>query len=125
MHKPTLTAHVRWILKTPFHLLHMDQLLESFPTARIVWTHREPSQCVPSFASLIHTLRAASSDRVDAHEVGRQWSELFARAIERSLDAREADEDSTMSGLLFSRLVEAGDRVGQTLTSLSGRLRRS
>ncbi len=83
----------RWILKTPFHLLHMDQLLESFPTARVVWTHREPSQCVPSFASLIHTLRAAGSDRVDAHEVGRQWSELFARAIERSLDARESCEE--------------------------------
>jgi hypothetical protein len=83
----------RWILKTPFHLLHMDQLLESFPTARVVWTHREPSQCVPSFASLIHTLRAAGSDRVDAHEVGRQWSELFARAIERSLDARKACEE--------------------------------
>lgn len=83
----------RWILKTPFHLLHMDQLLRSFPTARVVWTHRDPAQSVPSFASLIHTLRATSSDRVDPILVGRQWSDLFARAIERSLDARAACEE--------------------------------
>ena len=84
---------LRWILKTPFHLLHMNQLLRTFPTARVVWTHRDPAQCVPSFASLIHTLRATSCDHVDPTLVGRQWSDLFARAIERSLDAREACEE--------------------------------
>lgn len=83
----------RWILKTPFHLLHMDQLLRGFPTAKVVWTHRDPVQSVPSFASLIHTLRRASSERVDPLEIGRQWSELFARAIERSLDARAECEE--------------------------------
>ncbi len=83
----------RWILKTPFHLLHMDELLRTFPSARVVWTHRDPAQCVPSFASLIHTLRATASKRVDPILLGRQWSDLFARAIERSLDAREACEE--------------------------------
>ncbi len=33
-------------------------------------------------------------------------------------------DDDTPSGVLFSRLVGAGDRVGQTLTSLTGLLRR-
>jgi hypothetical protein len=83
----------RWILKTPFHLLHMDQLLASFPSARVVWTHRDPAQCVPSFASLIHTLRESSSDRSDPVLVGRQWRELFARATLRSLDARANCEE--------------------------------
>jgi hypothetical protein len=83
----------RWILKTPFHLLHMDLLLRTFPTARVIWTHRDPAQCVPSFASLIHTLRSTSSDRVDPLEVGSQWRDLFARAIERSLDARASCEE--------------------------------
>ena len=83
----------RWILKTPFHLMHMDQLLRTFPTARVVWTHRDPAQSVPSFASLIHTLRATCSDRVDPLAVGSQWCELFARATERSLDARAGCEE--------------------------------
>ncbi len=83
----------RWILKTPFHLLHMDVLLRTFPGARVVWTHRDPAQCVPSFASLIHTLRTTSSDQVDPLEVGAQWRDLFARAIERSMDVRESCEE--------------------------------
>jgi hypothetical protein len=83
---------LRWILKTPFHLMHMDALLATFPGARVVWTHRDPVQSVPSFASLIQTLRETGSDRVDPIEVGRQWCELFAGAIERSLDVRAANE---------------------------------
>ena len=83
----------RWILKTPYHLMHMDALLATFPSARVVWTHRDPVQCVPSFASLIQMLRGAYSDRVDPIEVGRQWCELFADGMERSLDARAACEE--------------------------------
>ena len=38
----------------------------------------------------------------------------------------EGDDDATGGGVLFSRLVHgAGGRVGQTLTGLTGRLRRS
>ena len=84
---------LRWILKTPYHLMHMDALLATFPSARVVWTHRDPVQCVPSFASLIHMLRASHSDRVDPLEIGRQWRDLFAGGIERSLDARAPCEE--------------------------------
>jgi len=83
----------RWILKTPFHLGHMDALFRAFPDARIVWPHREPAQCIPSLASLIHSLRVLASDRVDPVDVGREWSEKFRRAIGRCMDVREAHED--------------------------------
>lgn len=86
-------AGERWILKTPFHLGHMDALFRAFPDARIVWPHREPSQCIPSLASLIHSLRVLASDRVDAVEVGREWSGKMRRAIGRCMDVREAHED--------------------------------
>ncbi|HEY8154466.1 MAG TPA: sulfotransferase [Myxococcota bacterium] len=83
----------RWILKTPFHLGHMDALFRAFPDARIVWPHREPAQCIPSLASLIHSLRVLASDHVDPVDVGREWSEKFRRAIGRCMDVREACED--------------------------------
>jgi Sulfotransferase family len=83
----------RWILKTPFHLGHMDVLFRTFPDVRIVWPHREPGQCIPSLASLIHSLRVLSSDRVDPIEVGCEWSGKFQRAIGRCMDVREAHPD--------------------------------
>jgi hypothetical protein len=83
----------RWILKTPFHLGHMDVLLRSFPDARIVWTHRDPLQSLPSFASLIHSLRVLGSDSVDPIDVGREWSGKMARAIGRCMDVRARHEE--------------------------------
>jgi hypothetical protein len=83
----------RWILKTPFHLGHMDVLLRTFPDVRIVWPHRDPKQCIPSFASLVHRLRVLGSDRVDPADVGREWREKFRRWILKSLDVREANEE--------------------------------
>ena len=30
-----------WVLKDPMHTIHMDLLLNSFPDAKIIWTHRK------------------------------------------------------------------------------------
>jgi hypothetical protein len=97
-------AGERWILKTPFHLGHMDALFRAFPDAQIVWTHREPTQCIPSLASLIHSLRVLASDRVDPVDVGREWSEKFRRAIDRCMDVRTACEERFLD-LRYEELV--------------------
>lgn len=47
----------RFVLKSPSHVGHLNTLLAEVPSARIVWTHRDPVESVPSFASLVRTLR--------------------------------------------------------------------
>jgi hypothetical protein len=86
-------AGTRWVLKTPFHLGHMDALFGAFPDARIVWTHRDPAQSLPSFASLIHSLRVLGSDTADPAEVGREWGGKMQRALLRCMDVRERNEE--------------------------------
>ena len=78
-----------WVLKSPGHLGHLDALLRVMPDALIVHCHRDPMEAVPSYASLIATLRRAYSKRVDTHEVGRQALTRSARAMERALRTRE------------------------------------
>jgi hypothetical protein len=95
----------RWILKTPFHLGYLDVLFATWPDARIVWPHREPEECIPSLASLIHSLRVLGSDRVDPAELGREWSGKFQRAIGRALDARERHPGRFLD-LRYPALVE-------------------
>ena len=43
----------RYLLKAPHHLLHLEAILDVFPDANFVFTHRKLSQIVPSFCSLI------------------------------------------------------------------------
>lgn len=78
-----------WILKTPGHLLWLDTLLEVFPDALIVQTHRNPTTVMASVSSLMFALRGAVSDHVDPHEVGRDQLDTWTWGLARTMAARE------------------------------------
>ncbi len=53
----------RWLLKAPEHQVHLDTLLQVYPDARIVQTHRDPIKCMASTTSLMGTLYSMRSDQ--------------------------------------------------------------
>jgi hypothetical protein len=53
----------RWLLKAPEHLGHLPALLEVYPDARLVQTHRDPIKCMASATSLMGTLYSMRSDQ--------------------------------------------------------------
>jgi hypothetical protein len=83
----------RWVLKTPHHLGFMDLLFEVFPDIRVVQTHRDPLQTIPSLASLIHAIRSLGSEAADPLVAGSQWSRRMSRALHRCIEVRESHED--------------------------------
>ena len=83
-------AGKRWVLKSPHHLGFLDLLFKVFPDATVIQTHRDPVETIPSWASLIYTLRGLASDNVDPKEAGRHWAGKFKRATMRSLEIRDA-----------------------------------
>ncbi len=80
----------RWVLKTPGHLAVIEDLLEVYPDARVIHTHRDPLNVMPSIASLSYALRGISSDVLDPHFVGRQQADLWSRHLQRAVKARES-----------------------------------
>lgn len=46
----------RWVLKCPLHLYYIKDILQVFPDAKFVWTHRHPTSAVPSLCSLMSAL---------------------------------------------------------------------
>ncbi len=79
----------RWVLKSPHHLLRMKLLLAEFPDARIIQTHRDPVETIPSIASFIDTLWHLHSDDVDSAAAGQEWNALMARAFKATQAVRE------------------------------------
>ncbi|MBP9714275.1 MAG: sulfotransferase, partial [Sterolibacterium sp.] len=63
----------RWVLKTPAHLGHLDVLLQTFPDAKIIQTHRDPSRTAASYSSMMAHGHGVFSDAVDAHAVAAHW----------------------------------------------------
>lgn len=49
-----------WLLKNPGHIHGMDALLDLFPDARIVYTHRDPLPAMASVSSVIHMAHQTS-----------------------------------------------------------------
>ena len=79
-----------WVLKTPHHLRQIDVLFKVFPNARVIQTHRDPLQTIPSIASFIHNLWKIHMSQPDPLRAGRQWSAIWAHGIAHSMAVRDA-----------------------------------
>ena len=123
----------RWVLKSPSHLGYLATLLATFPDAVVVHCHRDPSQAVASYASLVLAVRSPNSDAVTLSDVGRHALERSALAMARALKARDAARGSRFVDVPYSELVgdplatvrrlyaalgeEVGDDVGAAMAA--------
>jgi hypothetical protein len=83
---------VRWVLKSPVHMHSLPTLIDVYPDARIVFTHRDPLAVLGSVTSLIATMRGAHSDDVDFADIGCYHANLYGRSLERLVDLTERGE---------------------------------
>ena len=97
----------RWVLKTGAHMWGLEQLLATYPDARIVFTHRDPVKSMTSYASLTSLVRSAGSESVDPHEVARDWTARLRMVLERAIDVRAAREypDAVFYDMRFTDFV--------------------
>jgi hypothetical protein len=83
----------RWLLKSPQHLEQIPALLDVFPDATVVQTHRDPVQVTASICSMETYGRRMNTARVDARAIGAYWSARIERMLRASIDDRPEDDD--------------------------------
>ena len=116
-----------WHLKTPVHMLALDALVEAYPNARFLWSHRDPTKVIGSVCSLIHYTRSWSSDRDDSVELGAEQLNRWWIAVERAMEFRERIGDDRFADVSFGELqadpmeamARALERVGFPLDERS------
>ncbi len=99
-----------WHLKTPVHMLALDALRSSYPSAKFLWTHRDPAVVLGSVCSLIAYTRSWASDRDDAMELGQGQLILWAEAIRRALEFRDRIGEQSFADITHAELQS--DPVG-------------
>jgi hypothetical protein len=103
----------RWVLKTPAHLSMARSMLNAFPDALLIMTHRSPLAVMPSYCSMVHTIVKMSSSEIDAATMGRftarRWAG-FLRDFTRMRDQVAADRfiDIRYDDLVAQPIREAG-----------------
>lgn len=74
----------RWVLKHPGNLFYIKAILEVFPDATIVWTHRDPVTVLGSMCSMAESLHHLhlKARAVQPRTIGRQWLTILAHGVE-------------------------------------------
>lgn len=116
----------RWALKSPQHLWHMRALMEAYPDACIVQTHRDPVRVLVSISSLIATIRRLSTDHIDLNDIAQHYAGWLANAFQHTISVRESGllPPEQIVDIQFSEFVQgqvacvrrAYDHFGMELT---------
>lgn len=77
-----------WVLKNPSHLFALDALLEVYPDALIIQTHRDPVTIVASSCSLSEQATKGWSNTFVGETIGRTQLELWSRGLREFNSAR-------------------------------------
>lgn len=79
----------RWVLKAPAHMFALPTLLQVYPDALFVQTHRDPLRAVTSVSSLVAILRKIFSDHIDPRQIGHDAIEYWSRATVQFMHGRD------------------------------------
>ncbi|MCM4083121.1 sulfotransferase family protein [Paractinoplanes hotanensis] len=95
----------RLLLKCPFHLWSLGDLLAEYPDATVVVMHRDPVVTVGSTCLLCESVRGARSHDIDRLDIGRQWSAATAEGISRHERARAAHPAAAFLDVRYADLM--------------------
>lgn len=100
-----------WILKAPHHLTAVQTVLEVFPRAAMVMTHRRVDHVMGSWYSMVASLTGGNTDRDFAREQASHWTQRLRRNLEDMMAARANAEDRFIDVHYRSLLEEPLDHA--------------
>lgn len=84
-----LRGGTRWVLKSPQHLEQFRALLDTFPDAMFVVTHRNPVEVTQSMATMISYAARMACARPDPTKISRYWFDRAGDLLNGCLRDRE------------------------------------
>ena len=100
----------RWLLKAPGHLHDIAALMQVYPDAQIIQTHRDPLEVIGSISSHTNVVRAAFSDALDPHRIAKDWRRYWQLAVSRMQNYRSEHPGLPVCDIYYSDLI--ADPIG-------------
>ncbi len=100
----------RWILKTPNHLWHLSALYDTYPDARVIWTHRDPGPVITSLASLANAGQRPQTSRLDPKPAAEEWKRKAKFALDSATTFDDQADPGWAAHLYYDELM--ADPVG-------------
>ena len=100
-----------WRLKSPAHVLWLDQLDRVFPDARFVMTHRDPTDVILSVADVYADIAGGFTDHLDRRYLGELNVNHWSLGMDRAVKFRDGGADHRFFDIDF-RAMQA-DPIGE------------
>jgi len=101
-----LRGGTRWVLKSPQHLEQFPALVDTFPDATFVVTHRDPVSVTTSMVTMLGYTSRLVHDRVDLGWIGRYWADRLGLMLTSCVRHRDVLPAARAIDLHFARFME-------------------
>ncbi len=99
-----------WLLKTPQYMQDLPEILQVFPDARLIFTHRDPHDVTASAASLAWNYMMLQSDQVTPDWCGREWLHKTAHRVDAARAFRASHPNVPAIDIRFQDMNEDWER---------------
>lgn len=101
----------KWILKTPHHMLGgMAGLLSVWPSVKLIWTHRDIADVIPSYCSMCASMSVGSSTSYRRESQGAYWTARFRSGIQKFLAIIDTLDEGQLINIRYADTVS--DPIG-------------
>lgn len=95
----------RWVLKSPHHLEFLPLIKKYYGNPLLIWTHRDLSECIPSFLSMVCHSRSIFSDSVRVSEVAEHWVRKTSYMLSKAMEYRQANQGKSFIDIRYDLLL--------------------
>ncbi|WP_372782605.1 sulfotransferase [Litorivivens sp.] len=95
----------RWVLKCPQHLEQLPVLMNTFPDATVVVTHRDPVAVIQSTITMLAYGQRMGRKKVLIQELADYWSERVAHLLQRCVEDRHLLAENKSIDSLFHEFM--------------------
>lgn len=115
-----LRGGTRWVLKSPQHLEQFPVLVDIFPDAVFVVTHRDPVSVTASMVTMLGYSARLGQDRVDTVRIGEYWADRLRRMLATCVTDRHLLPAERSIDVLFDRFMEDDLGMVRRIYELAG-----
>ncbi len=100
-----LRGGTRWVLKSPQHLEQFPALVDTFPDATFVVTHRDPVSVTASMVVMLAYSARLTRDEVDVVGIGHYWADRLVRMLRSCAEGHDALPDDQTIDVHFDEFM--------------------
>lgn len=115
-----LKKHGRWLMKTPEHVAYIKDLMQVYPDAMWILTHRDPVPVVKSFIPMILYIQGMWNSRIDAKLFADYQLISLQKRFERFVDQVDLIPEKQIIHVPFHDFVKNNEQWIKRICEFTG-----